>query len=180
MLPTSLPSLVPTPEKAIMQVPVGPQPLEALRQEQAHTLYALGMPRGKRLTGRNLSSPSWQAPRGNPIAARDPSEVPPRCSPLGTQIGFNSLGQPPGTPQKPPSPAALPVPSSSQILRGERLGGSSFSRTGRRVGWLWNFRPERTTRRPNHPATNSQTCAQRDRLGGPTTLLPTRISRPAK
>ncbi len=64
--------LVPTPD-ANRASPRGTSALEALRQEQARAPNMLGRRGPKRHTGRNLSSPSRQAPRGYTLAAQDHS-----------------------------------------------------------------------------------------------------------
>ena len=123
-----------------MQVPVGPQPFKA-RQEQAPFPHTLDARFPKRLTGRNLSSPSWQAPRGYPRGTRSQQRYHPAALRLGTRMGFNS----PGQPKSAPAPAT-PWPDASvgraqvriaataagcggfgTCARGGRLGGPTFS-----------------------------------------------------
>ena len=61
-----------------------------LRQEQAPVPHTLDARFPKRLTGWNLSSPSWQAPRGTPRGTRSQQRCQPCCSPLGDENGVQS------------------------------------------------------------------------------------------
>ena len=81
-----------------------------------------------------VASPSWLPPRHE-----IPAEVPPCCSPLGDENGV----------QLPWAAQICPKLPQSQARRVGRPGASSYSRHGRRVWWLWNLRPGRTTRRPH-------------------------------
>ena len=87
LLSASLAHAAPTPRThSIVQVPVGPSPSKA-RQEQAPVPHTLDARFPKRLTGWNLSSPSWQAPRGTPRGTRSQQRCQPCCSPLGDENG---------------------------------------------------------------------------------------------
>jgi hypothetical protein len=99
---------------------------------------------------------TFQAPRGNPLRPEITAEVPPRCSPLGDENGVQLPWAAPTCPSQ--------TYNRHKDRRAGRLGASSISRPGRRAGWLWNLRPERTTRRPSSPCSLSVTSDKPTRI----------------